>query len=242
MPHGLPDWGLIGPISVLYGLDDMAEQAVRLGAVASWDRIGHVIFSDNFREGLGAWTMEGSDATAVTCLFTGHALSSPYCVKLRNGSAGARYARMRHRLSYVYRGHCALECNVTLEPGTEYIKFGVSGSTPTSRLFFYVRLTPTTGVLAWGTDGAGWTPFATLGWVGWNVDEWHNVKLVADIETGYFIRFVWEGTAVDMSAIAGVALATAKPYNWMVYIENDADTAAQHSVYVDDVIVTIDVP
>jgi len=242
MPHGTPDWGLVGPISVLYGLDDLGEQAVRLGAVSSWDRIGHVVFADNFREGLGAWRLEGSDVTAILCLFTEWALSSPFCVKMVNGSGGAQYARMRHYFGYEYRGQVGLEFNVTLEAGTEYLKFGAYSSLTTGRQIFRVRLTVGTGDVAHGSDGAGWTSFGNVGAIVANVWEWHNVKLVIDFSTGFFVRLVWEGTPINMSTIACVALGILGREYWDVMIENDADTAAQHQVYVDDVIVTIDQP
>ncbi len=242
MPHGTPDWGLVGPISVLYGLDDMAEQAVRIGAVSSWDRIGHVVFSDNFREGTGAWYPLISSADGILCLFTEQALSSPFCVKMVNGSGGGTYARMSHYLGYGYRGHVGLECSVAYGPAIEYIKFGIGSSLPTGRQFFYVRLDPGTGDLAHGTDAVGWTNFANVGILGGNIWEWRNAKLVADFVTGFFVRFVFLGIAYDMSAIPGRALVPAAPWRCHVYIEVDSSDATQYEMRLDDVIVTIDQP
>lgn len=31
MPHGTPDWGLVGPKTTTYGVDDLGEHAVRMG-------------------------------------------------------------------------------------------------------------------------------------------------------------------------------------------------------------------
>lgn len=242
MPHGTSDWGFVGPVRTLFGLDDLGDHAVRIGAVSSWDRRGRVIFSDNFREGPGAWTLTGSDVTATTCLFTGHALSSPFCMKLRNGSGGAQYARMQHTFGYEYRGHAGLEFSITLEPGARFVKFGLFSSLPTGRLFAYVRFTPATGVVDYGSDLTGWTPFGNVGTIPGNVEEWHNIKLVADFDTGYYVKLVWEGVPLDMSAIlCDTAGAMAREY-WSILIENDNDAATQHSMYVDDVIVTIDEP
>lgn len=242
MPHGTPDWGLIGPIPTFFGLDDMAEQAVRLGAVSSWDRIGHVVFSDNFREGTGAWRSEISSADGRVCLFTGQALSQPFCVRLLNGSGGARYARMRHYLAYLYRGRCGLECGFALSATNEYIKLGLYSSLPAERRFFYVRLAPTTGDLAHGDDLTGWTPFANIGVLAPNIYEWHNVKLVADFATGFFVKIVWDGVPIDMSAIAATTAAALARFHWSVYVEVDSTTAAQYLLHVDDVIVTVDEP
>lgn len=242
MPHGTPDWGHVGPISVLYGLDDLGEQAVRVGAVPSWDRIGHVLFSDDFQEGLGAWRAYVSSADGILCLFTGDAQSYPYCVKMVNGSVSGSYARMEHYFGYEYRGICGLECNVAFGPDIEYIKFGLGSRSATARQYFYVRYTPLTGEVAHGSDGAGWTPFANTGPRLCNIWTWHNVKLVANFLTGFFVKFVWEGTPFDMRAIPCVTLGAAPPYYWLIYIENDSSTTDQYEMRLDNVIATVDEP
>lgn len=242
MPHGTPDWGLVGPLPTFFGLDDMAEQAVRLGAVSSWDRIGHVVFSDNFREGLGAWRRQGSDPTAVACLDTKSSMSAPFCVKLVNGSAGAFYARMNHYLGYEYRGHAALEFNAAIEMGTGYLKFGLFSALPTGRQFFYIRITVATGDAAYGSDVTGWTPFGNVGGVVSNIWEWHNVKVVANFGTGYYVKLVWEGATIDMRAIpCDTAGALIRDF-WTVLIENIGLDSDQYRVWIDDVIVTVDEP
>lgn len=242
MPHGTPDWGLVGPISIMYGLDDLAEHAARLRAVPSWDRKGHVVFSDSFREGTGAWYSQVSSADGVLCPFTERALSPPFCVKMVNGSGGATYARLAHYLGYAYRGRCGLEFNVAYGPDIEYIKCGLFSALPTGRQLFYVRYIPATGDLAHGWDGGVWTPFANTAILAGNVWEWRNVKLVADFSTGFFDKLVLLGTVYDMSAIPCVTLAAFVPYNWEVFIENESTTADQYDLFLDDVIVTIDEP
>ncbi|TEU17687.1 MAG: hypothetical protein E3J25_01775, partial [Anaerolineales bacterium] len=232
MPHGTPDWGLIGPISVLYGLDDLAEHAVRAGAVSSWDRIGHVVFQDNFKEGTGAWYSIVSSADGTVCPFTETALSPPFCIRLVNGSGGATYARMRHYLSYGYRGQVGLECSVAYGPDIEYIKFGIFSSLPTGRQLFYVRLTPATGDLDHGSDGVGWTNFANVGVLGGNIWQWRHVKMVVDFTTGLFVRFVFLGVVYDMAGIACDAMVALAPWHWYVMIENDSSTADQYILHL----------
>ena len=70
MPHGLPDWGLVGPKDITYGLDGMGELAARLGSPTVWDRRGDVIFFDNYEDGMGKVTVGqfGTGAhVALTC-------------------------------------------------------------------------------------------------------------------------------------------------------------------------------
>ena len=49
MPHGTPDWGLVGPKTTTYGMDDEGEAAVRLGSPHFFDRRGDVLLLTDFR-------------------------------------------------------------------------------------------------------------------------------------------------------------------------------------------------
>ncbi|GAI90305.1 unnamed protein product, partial [marine sediment metagenome] len=83
MPHGTPDWGLVGPKDTVYGLDDLGEHAVRLGTPHLWDRRGDVIWMSDFREGLGdVGTFVGPGAGGSVVLHTEYARQGAYCVQL----------------------------------------------------------------------------------------------------------------------------------------------------------------
>jgi len=82
MPHGTPDWGLVGPKATTYGLDDIGEAAVRLGSPHLWDRMGDVVHITDFSEGLGIWGVTYWALPAYGTLYTGIARSGAYCVRL----------------------------------------------------------------------------------------------------------------------------------------------------------------
>ena len=242
MAHGIPDWGLVAPRRVTYGLDDLGEHAVRVGAVPSWDRRGVVVFSDSFVNGLNAWRVTTGGAGAYLTLRARYALSPPYCAWLRTGDAPGAYASMTHALGYVFRGRVGLECNLTVEIGAEFVVLGIFESTAQGQRMFYVRLTPATGLLEYGSDAAGWTAFGNVDAVWGNVWEWRNAKLVVDFETGSFVKFVWQGTVIDMDGIMGLTAAPTLSRYWMTMIRHSCEGDVPKTVMADDVIVTIDEP
>ena len=60
MPHGTPDWWGTGPKSTTYALQDLAELAVRLGSVNTYDRRGDVVWWDDWSGGAGRVIASGT--------------------------------------------------------------------------------------------------------------------------------------------------------------------------------------
>ena len=60
MPRGQPDFGMYAAESVVAGLSDMAELAVRLGSISIFDRRGKVIDFDDFEGVLLKWRAVGA--------------------------------------------------------------------------------------------------------------------------------------------------------------------------------------
>ncbi len=86
MPHGTPDWGLVGPKATVFGLDDLGEHAVRLGSPHLWDRRGDLLFATDFRDGVGALTLNLSGGLAAIDLMTGHSRQGAYALRLTTGN------------------------------------------------------------------------------------------------------------------------------------------------------------
>lgn len=55
MARGQPDFGMYAPKTVTANLSDMAELAVRLGSINSYDRRGDVVYLDDFEAAILKW-------------------------------------------------------------------------------------------------------------------------------------------------------------------------------------------
>ncbi|GAI79868.1 unnamed protein product, partial [marine sediment metagenome] len=80
MPHGTPDWGLVGPKRTTYGLDDLGEHAVRLGSPHLFDRRGDVLVATDFRDGLGEVELVNVGVGGTVGLYAGRSRSGAYSV------------------------------------------------------------------------------------------------------------------------------------------------------------------
>ncbi|GAH91125.1 unnamed protein product, partial [marine sediment metagenome] len=61
MPHGGPDWGTVGPVSMVHTLEDAGELAARLGSIDIFDRRGNIIWVDSFGDACIKWVGAGID-------------------------------------------------------------------------------------------------------------------------------------------------------------------------------------
>lgn len=91
----MPDWGLVGPKHVTYGLDDLGEQAVRLRSPHLWDRRGDVLYITDFREGLGMFHEAAYGEGADVVLVTGFSRQGAYSVRLRAGEDDTQEANLQ---------------------------------------------------------------------------------------------------------------------------------------------------
>lgn len=202
MAHGTPDWGLVGPKSVTYGLDDLGEAVARLGSPVIWDRRGDVILLDSFEVGLGLCSLETfnpgdyyrrtTDATrhgAIALLLHADGLDDSYARvewwiavpgSLQIGfelSFGARdeYEALYWQLLYFDRTnlHTAEIRYIRATRTLQYLDSGGNYQTLVTPLDLYVQLWPV-----------------------------HVFKLVVDFATGHYVRLIMSQYTFDMSTHA----------------------------------------
>lgn len=118
MPHGTSDWGLVGPKSTTYGLDDLGEQAVRLGSPHLWDRLGDALALTDFRNGFGPFTAFASGLGGGYGLATGHSRQGAYSVWLRAGSTANWYADLNLTLPRPVTSGIGLEFSFSVPEDT----------------------------------------------------------------------------------------------------------------------------
>ncbi|GAJ17988.1 unnamed protein product, partial [marine sediment metagenome] len=53
--HGRPDWSPNEPKETTYAIPDQGEASIRLGGISPFDRLGDVVWFDNFSNGLGIY-------------------------------------------------------------------------------------------------------------------------------------------------------------------------------------------
>ncbi len=242
MPHGTPDWGLVGPKETLFGLDDLGEHAVRLGSPHLWDRRGDVVILDDFEHGLGQCVITPRGAGSSYALEGGHALKGAFCAKLVAGSDGLQDCIINYRHGLAVTSRLGLEFAFTLHDDVEHIVWNFSWYTGAEQLecVVYYDL-QNTQLLYLDSLGAPQV-FATD--VDLNIDAycWHVGKLVTDFSFRQYVRFILNNNEWPLyHAIQAIPdLVTLPHLRFIIY--NTAFGVTNPIVYIDAVVITQNEP
>lgn len=202
MAHGTPDWGLLGPKTVTYGLDDMGELAARLDSPVIWDRRGDVILLDSFEAGLGLChitTVNPGDYYRRTTEASRH---GGLALLLHADGLDTSYARVEWFVGLPGNLQVGFELSFGARYGYEALYWqliwfdGTNFSTAEIR---YIRATRDLEYL----DAAGnyQTLHAALDLYVLLMPA-HVFKLVVDFDTGHYVRLIMGHHTFDMSAYA----------------------------------------
>ncbi len=244
MPHGTPDWGLVGPKQTTYGLDDLGEHAVRLGSPHLSDRRGDVLWLTDFDEGIGPMEAIFNGAAGGVALMTEHSRQGPYCVRLISGSDGAADAYGRMTLPIPTLSLIGNECSFGWDAILDYFQIEIWYYDGTDHWDGVLRYDPLLNELQYWAGGLVWTALAT----GVNLPAFtrviHTFKLVVDLTTipPSFTRAVLN--TITYSFPAGIPLIpTASgvgPYIECYY--RNQSILANRTVYIDNCIITHNEP
>ena len=242
MAHGSPDWGASRPVTTIYQLSDLGELAARLGSIVTFDRRGDVAWMDDFEDNIDKWVISAVGVGASAALSVDKARSGAKSAKLTTGdTVGAMTTlyrmfglpviktRLGFEYSFVCHDDVAFYTHLGIyRLGTLYI---------TSLLYDHsipaLQIQKTNGAyedLTAGLDlSAG--------------DAWHTIKLVSDFSSdGEYVRVLLDNNAPSVLGRAARQTATALADHVRVLFSGRTLTAANNSMYVDDVIVTQNEP
>jgi len=242
MPHGTPDWGLKGPKSTVYGLDDMAELAVRLGSPVSYDRRGDVMFHEDFSQGLAAWTWNCTGDGCGRALDCMSAVAAPYGIKLTTGPDDGDDSWILHSMYLPQLGLIGLEasCMPTDDMGRFVLDVLFFDGVHSTR--FWADYNHATGELEVPNDAFVLQVVATPGVQQVGTNSFFTFKAVMDLATPSWARLLFNDQAYDISAYAPWVVLDPSAARMEFYLV--AYTAADVSVSptIDRVVVTQNEP
>jgi len=242
MPHGTPDWGLVGPKETTFGLDDLGELAVRLGSPVQWDRRGDVVWWTIFDEGTSPVTITDAGAAGPTRLFTGESRQGAYSLKLTIQSLTADETEIEKFLPASKYSGLGLEFHFTTHGAEGIWEADLFVRRWDEWWRGRVRWDSVAGTLSY-SDGTAIYPVFETGVKAFETDlRWHVMKLVIDVNARRYSRLILDSDEYDMGAypLPG-ALLGGEPY-WIPdihYFGNGDDDVVD---YVDSIIVTQNEP
>jgi len=242
MPHGTPDWGLVGPKSTVYGLDDLGEHAVRLGSPHLFDRRGDVLWMTDFDEGLGdvwaTWTGGGGSVHLVT----GYTRKGAYAVKLTAGTAGTTFARIRKDLFLPVLSRMGLEVTFSYHEDMNEVRLeGIAYDGVNAHYFEVTYVFGTQLLLVYVPPGV-WQPVAANVRIGTGAFASNTMKIVADLTTDQYVRLLFNGVSVPVAGVPLHAPGDGRAPYLHVDVTNVGSATTNPEILVDCVIVTQNEP
>jgi len=245
MVHGAPDYGIYHPKSTVAALEDLAEAVVRLGGISTFDRRGDVVYCDDYEspiERFRKWSSGGcsvnldsqyAHSKAQSALFSTGGVATDYCVIYHylppypQGKHGIKISTLFYEMvanaSYyrLYSEHWngAFQCRWGLEIDPKNKKLYYNDA-DFARAEFEDDFTFRTDLAAW----------------------WNNIKLVADLTTGKYVRLLINNREWDMSAYSfrRVASTTAARCRAVFVLYDEGGHA--FTCWQDDFVYTINEP
>jgi len=201
MPHGTPDWGLVGPKRTTYGLDDLGEHAVRLGSPHFFDRRGDVMWQTDFREGLGDMTVTLSGLGSVGQLLTGYSRTGPYCLGMVAGSTANWNGLFAKDIPYSVASSFGVECSFSHDLNVVDIDFTLQFHTPTVLYDGSILWTRVGSTLDYKDVLGARIPFAA-GVPTTRLDRVCNtMKFVVDMVNYQYVRVLWNNIPYSLAGI-----------------------------------------
>lgn len=236
------DGGFVSGTGLYPLVGDLAELAARLGSINTFDRRGNVVWLDDFEGGVSGWHKVGAGTGNALDVSSKYARSGGYAARLTSGSEEGSSCRMERYFPYPVPGKIGFEISFTIDANTETIHIGFVGLDGTTYFWGAVRYYPDDDTLKYGNTGGTFTSFATGVDLLENDYYFHTAKLVIDVVTGKYVRFILDDAEYDLSEYDYYSDPLAEtPYmfaGFQIFCEKDTNPVS----YVDDAILTQNEP
>jgi len=198
--HGQPDYGLYSRKSTTFGLADLGELVARLGGINTFDRRGDTVWQDDFESDVSRWSATIAGAGGSVVASSKHARNGAFSAKITAGDGMGSSTMIRRRFAVPASGRIGFEISFSVESDTRIIELHLGGNPGSNKFAAAIRYSHADSELLYYDTVPAWVPFAT----GIELREYdelfHTAKLVVDLATHKYVRFILGRTEYDMTA------------------------------------------
>jgi len=170
---------------------------------------GEVVWMDDFRRGLGLWTIGGAGVGTGVWLVADRSLHSGYCAYLQAGQGVAGSAIIEADFASSITILNGVETLVSFDPNVGYFQFGQDYYDGANRKLFAVQHHLDDGELYYCDENGNWTLFDDTVFVDQTYKTLVHYKLVFDYATLKFKHLRVGKSTVDMTGLSGYTAASA---------------------------------
>jgi hypothetical protein len=240
MARGLPDY--FNPDTIVsQRLLDVGQLFAACFGAAPIDNRGRVVWLDNFREGLAAWTGSVSGTGVLPVISNDYAFIPPGSAKLDpSDGIGAGTSILKRCLHFSY--NCKMGVEVSLLKYNSAVIYSLTIASYVGGTLTYglVKLDDTTGDLMVNNDGA-WVTLDNLG-IAIGSNNWVTLKVVVDFDAGTYLRLIANTKEYDLSDYVLVSLAGGSNDILLLTLTVSETAPGTGIGYIGHVVLTLDEP
>lgn len=242
MAHGTKDYGNVQQKKTVYRLDDMAELAVRVGAVPSIDRLGDVIFIDSFESGLGKWAVDTFEAIHTVEISGDIYKTGGFSCKLINVASIQEYCGAACGTSFFLGDKIGFEFSFAGDIYGKKIKISIGIYDGENLLTGEVVLDIVGKTLSYYNAAGAFIVFATGIKVVQNEYDWNTWKLIMDIDDEKYVRLILNQYVYSLvDILLNKTAYSSAPFISSRFYMMQTQTVAT-TLYIDDCILTQNEP
>lgn len=196
-----PDWYTYRLESGRHVLADLAELAVRIGGVSSYDRRGSVLWQDSFKFGIGAYVYVTGGTGSKHLLSWQYAVSDGLAMRLYGGSDGAQEYVIYKNFAPQEVNKWGLELALALMSDFDRFDLQLIRYDGTDAHVAKIILDKTNGEIRYRDTNGDEQAIATLPTVTNAYGVHHNLKVVGDYDNDKYVRLMFNNTIHSLADI-----------------------------------------
>lgn len=180
-------------------LADLGELAARIDARDTWDRRGQVIWYDRFEGGLAPWSVIGSGTGYGVTVDASKAEWAGYSALLTAGSNAAKYAGIYRFFAPPEVNKWGAELGVAFTTEYDYFTLNIQRFDGVNRHWAILAINNTEDAIKILLDDSTYLKVSDLPNSLSTDILFHQIKLVIDIDTGRYVRAMFDDIELDLS-------------------------------------------
>lgn len=242
MAHGSPDWDVTAGGRTTYQLHDLAELAVRLGSIVSFDRLGEAFYLDDFEITTPRYSFDTVGTGAAVAYSTAAARNGARSLLLTAGSDAGRRASSTFACADLTPSHVGHQISFLIDANVEAFEVAIlqrDGAASWDTLLRWDALT--TQLLVMNELGA-MVAIADDVRLDVSGNVWNTIKLVVDLEDHHYARVKLNDRLIDVHNF-GIATGPDASAPQISYSWNAKGAAGTNALcYTDDLVLTQNEP
>jgi hypothetical protein len=237
-----PDWGVSALQSTNAIVADNSELAARLGSINALDRTGNMLIGETFESGLTNWSHNSSPVGAYAVPTARYCARVPYSIKLKTTGDVNSYSGIRRGIPVPYITRLGFEFHFRPESTLKRFIATFNIYDGTYRYLPQIEFDKENNSIFLTKGDATDHEIASYAIQDGLSAPFHFVKMVVDLENEFYQRVNIDEIDYDVSTVSLRKIASAvNPYLLLDFMVYSFGSNIQ-TVYVDNIIVTIDEP